>query len=187
MGIEELISEIEQEAKSNIDQQRQDTKKECKIILDQAKKQAHEELEEVLSEANLQADQKGQAVLSTARSEAKRIIGHAKQDLLERTINETLKTLSERANEDNYISSLEKVVKNAKDELDNDIICYANERDSLHLKKLGYDVETIECLGGVKVSTKDGVKSIDATFDRLVKEKKEDIRKILYLRLLNEL
>ena len=176
-------------------------------ILDQTHKRISSELDEVLAESNKRIDDElagledeYDKIISDGRKEAdkiqKQIVGSSdldarnKQLLLveeavDRAFTEALGRISERARDDSYQKLIESLMREATDTLGSvDVMVYTNKKDrdavgSALNKFAGSELadEDVDCLGGVRIVSRDGTMTFDNTLDARISRLKPLIRK----------
>ena len=176
-------------------------------ILDQTQKRMKAGLDAALAESNgrLDAELAGleaeyDKIISDGRKEAdkieKQIVGSSDlearnkqllviEEAVDRAFNEALARISDRTRDDSYAELMEALMREATDTLGSvDVVVYTSKDDWDAVGAVlnnfpGSQLagEYIECLGGVRIVSRDGTMTFDNTLDARVSRLKPLIRK----------
>jgi V/A-type H+-transporting ATPase subunit E len=181
----------------------EDAEKQSSKIIEDAKKKAEEIKSQKRREILQRMQEKETSILSLAKIEEKKKIARAKSQLLEETVVEAMKRLSELGteSESNHWASLERLIVEAATALNGtEFEILTNKRDRKYVKenitKLEKKIsnikktsvrllvagEELRSSGGVVVRTKDGRQSFNNSWEaRLSKVKEEKTNQIFEL------
>lgn len=176
-------------------------------ILDQAQKKAASELDEALAESNKRLDDtmadlqtEYDRIISDGHKEAdklkKQIVGGADlearnkqlmvvEEAVDKVFAEALDRISAKDRDDYYAQLIESLMQEAVDALGSaNVLVYTSEQDrdavgSVLNKFSGSALsdERIDCLGGLRIASRDGTMAFDNTLDARISRLKPLIRK----------
>ncbi|MFB6114988.1 MAG: V-type ATP synthase subunit E family protein, partial [Candidatus Nanohalobium sp.] len=169
MGLEEVKSDILEEAQQKSDEIIAEAEEEKEEILEDASEEANKIKEEANKEIQQEKDSLEKQELSNARMKAKQEKLKAKQKELERAFNEFRDDLS-NLDEDER----EAFVQNVIDETDFEVAKVKGSQEFEGLVDVEFEVIDEE---GVILESEDGSTRRDFTFDRIVENFREEHRK----------
>ncbi|EGQ42840.1 MAG: archaeal/vacuolar-type H+ ATPase subunit E [Candidatus Nanosalina sp. J07AB43] len=170
MGLEEVKSDILEEAQQKSDEIIGEAEEEEEEILEEASKESSKIKKEVNKELERKKDSLEKQELSNARMKAKQEKLKAKQKELERAFNEFRDDLS-NLDEDERKSFVQNVIEETDFEV-------AKVKGSEEFEGLKEDVEFEEIEEeGIILESEDGSTRRDFTFDRIVENFREEHRK----------
>ena len=193
-----ITRELLQEAKNTAKHLIQEAKDAVKDIVEKQKQsgasRASEATKIILRKAENEAGMIKLSMTAEAKMKANWTVLSKKEKWITAVINETKNRLKTFTRSKEYISVLEKLIKNASQILcGRELEVSLNERDStlpLKLDKLSREIskktnlktklslskKNIEAIGGVMIRTKDGKVIMDNTFDDIIRRREKDIR-----------
>ena len=178
MPLEELISQIEEDANQEIDEVIGEARAEVKRRLKEAEKKAKEEAETLKQRAERDLENKKKSEISKMRHEVKKTIMKKKEEVINRCFELAKERLKKLSGKD-YITFVKPFVERGIKEIGTDcIIIPSREEDKAIAKELKLPIEKqmIKALGGVIVKSKDNRLSVDITFDSMLKRREHEIR-----------
>ena len=118
-GTDKIIASIMSEAQGKADNNIQNAQVEVNSINDDANKQAEDEKNRILENGKKQSDMKYQQIISEAKMNARRAELGAKEEVIDAAFEKATADLTEIAsgNDEEYIASLSKMIKEAAIEL----------------------------------------------------------------------
>jgi len=180
-AIDKILSKTEKEILLDLKNSSSDSKQ----ILDNSLTKLEQEYDKIISDGNKEADKIEKQIIGSSDLEAR----NKQLTTVEESIDKVFtKALDEIANADRS-GDYSKLIKSLFDESTKilgttEIIVFTNSKDkdivqSLLSKYPGAELssETIDCLGGVKIKSKDGTMAFDNTIDAKVERLKPLIRK----------
>ncbi|MFH0835191.1 MAG: V-type ATP synthase subunit E [Candidatus Micrarchaeota archaeon] len=183
MGLDKLRNEIRERTGRQVKAEEGKAAEERTEILAQARKEAKKliETERVKSEE----EAKGARVeVSAARLKAHRMAAEAREEVVREVIAEMRNELEELAGSKAYEKTFEKLVKEGAKEVGEEFVLHVRPHDRELAKKYGpVGKEPITTIGGVIVSTKDGRVQANNTFEALLEEHEEEIKREVFAKL----
>ncbi|MFT4892769.1 MAG: V/A-type H+-transporting ATPase subunit E [Candidatus Nanohaloarchaea archaeon] len=170
MGLEEIRSEILQEAEQKSDEIIEEAEEERDRIIEEAEEEAErieEEMEEDLEEEKENYRKKA---LSSARMKAKEEKMRAKQDEINDVFNEFRHYLDKLTD-----SEKEKFAEACLDKVDFEVAKVEGSEE--FSDAVDVEFEENEVIDGIKVISEDGSRMQSFTFDKILKQMKEENRK----------
>ncbi|NLI62317.1 MAG: V-type ATP synthase subunit E [Methanosarcinaceae archaeon] len=167
MGLEVVLNDIAEGAKSEVSRIEAEAKAVSEQIVEEARQTSREDLGRRLAAVEENLENQRQQVLSSANLEVKRIQLNKRKELLDSVYQDTvesIKTLPADKNEE-YLKTLIK-----KYESEGSVI-YSNKESEKIVRKrssLKYG-GNIDCLGGIVIENDDGTIRLDYTYDVLLK------------------
>jgi len=186
MSLEKLVEEISQETRERIRKLSSEAREEEKKALDAAKHDADALVAKAKASAREEAKRNSVEAVAGARLQAKRLEGIAADAAVSKvfgSLRDELKAFTEKKEYEKIFSRL---VEQGKREIGNEFVLKCNAADVSLAKKFGKVAETIECIGGVVVATPEGTLQANNTFDALLEEYEEDLRRKAFAGLFGE-
>ena len=181
MSLDNVVSDIRDEANARAEEIRQEGERRAEEIVEAAETDAEELLEAREEAVERQIEQEREQALSSANLEAKQNRLEARRDVLNdvrEQVEENLRTLSEERREELTRSLLDEAA--AEFEGEESIAVYGRSDDEELLKELVADYDGFEyggehdCLGGVVVDSTDSRVRVNNTFDSVLDDVWED-------------
>lgn len=182
MSFENLVADLEKDAKIQEDKIIKDAATQADAIRAQTKEQVAQVMQNAKRDA-MQIVEEKKSELSTANINARKIIADGRNQAVEKAISGVKEHLSEFADSKQYSAILTKLTETAVTSLGTKqntlVIC--RKEDSALLKKNGYNVQaSLEAIGGVIVQSKDGKVKINSTFENLLAEHSDELRQTAF-------
>ncbi|MFQ3275632.1 MAG: V/A-type H+-transporting ATPase subunit E [Candidatus Nanohaloarchaea archaeon] len=170
MGLEEIKSEILQEAEQKSDEIVKEAEEERDRIIEEAEEEAEQIKEEMEEELEEEKENYRKKALSSARMKAKEEKMRAKQDEIEEVFKEFRHYLDKLTE-----SEKEKFAESCLDKVDFEVAKV--EGSSEFSGAVDVDFEEKENIEGIRVISEDGSRMQSFTFDKILKQMKEEHRK----------
>lgn len=179
-GLDALKRELRRSAEEKAALLLQEGEAEAQQVLAQAREQGKQLIERAVEEAILVSAGEASRI-SSARLRARKISSEALEQGIGKAIAALLKQLASSSSPRNsgksgYAKLFPKLAKKALLEVDAGVI-RCRKQDAGMARKLGRVGEAISCAGGVLVESPDGRIKVDATFEALVEEHSEELKK----------
>ena len=184
-SLEQAIDKILEKTEKEILLDLKNSSSDSKQTLDNSLSKLEQEYDKIISDGNKEADKIEKQIIGSSDLEAR----NKQLTTVEESIDKVFtKALDEIANADRS-GDYPKLIKSLFDESTKilgttEIIVFTNSKDKEIVKSLlsqypGAELssETIDCLGGVKINSKDGTMAFDNTIDAKVERLKPLIRK----------
>lgn len=166
MGLENVVKDILDQARSEVDLITSQADEEAAAIINKANIQAKKIKEEKQTEVEAQIIRMKKQDISSTRLETKRAVLNARKDILDSVfqyVRDNISSLPDKKNAD----LLKVILKNNES---NGTSVYSNKKDAELVKKmtsLTYMGE-IDCIGGLMIENDDGSIRLDFTYDRIL-------------------
>ena len=180
MGLETVKDEILNTAKEQSDSLIAEARREANRIIRETEKKIEEMREKSESETKRMLDTIKRQELANAELENKKMLLEAKKQIIDNVFDEARKKL---ANLDDKKKEfyIKKLLEKAKKDIEV-VHLYSNKNDTRFLR--GFDVKTIDIIGGVMAENKEKTIRVDYSFDTILESIKEselqNISKILF-------
>ncbi len=176
MAVNDIMKELERDAKAEASDIRKDAEKQAAQIISKAEKEAHDIEEAAKNDAGAEAARITKGT-SLARLEAKKIIANAEMELYGMAALKVRDKLFAKVNDKkDYERYVQAAVEEGKAVVGEDFVIQANKRDAALAKKFGpVSAKPLECAGGIIVASPDGRVRADATLEALYAEHETDI------------
>lgn len=183
MALEEILrriqSDTEREEKSIINSSEEEAKK----VLDEARKRASLILADNETRAREDAETEKRQRISSATLEGRSYLEREREKIENDYLEELRSRIRDMRGSDEYLRYIKRVIDSARKVLGNDSLVYVGKGDADGVKKLGISQiktsEEIDSLGGAIVTSADGRMIIDLTFSETLRNKNDEIRKIV--------
>ena len=181
MSLDNVVSDIRDEANARAEEIRQEGERRAEEIVETAETDAEELLEARKDEVERQIDQEREQAVSSAKLEAKQERLEARRDVLEDVraqVEAELRTLPDDKREELTRALLEEAA--SEFEGDESVAVYGRDDDEALLTELVADHDGFEyggehdCLGGVVVDSTDSRVRVNNTFDSVLDDVWED-------------
>lgn len=189
MAIEEILRDIEEKGKIQIDNIRKDTEEKVTRIINDAMERAKNLLEEAKKNITKQLDYERKRVISTVNMEMKIQYHRTLNDIIDKSVEEIKRILISLRNTEYYSDYIKMSIKKGKEDLGEDAIIIISEKDRDLIKeekniKISKDLES---LGGVIIEARDGKKRADYSINTILNEKILQIKQEIYDKIKGEL
>jgi vacuolar-type H+-ATPase subunit E/Vma4 len=177
MSLDKLVNEIGEETRERVRKMLSEARVEEQKLLENAKRDADGLLASGKARAKEEAKRNSVEALASARLQAKRLEGVAAEAAVNRVFDELASELREFCGKKEYEKVFAKLVEQGKQEIGEDFVLKCNSADVSIARKFGKVAETIECIGGVVVASSDGTIQANNTFDALLEEHAEELKR----------
>lgn len=185
MSFENLVADLEKDAKTQEDKIIKDAANQADAIRAQTKEQIAQLMQNAKREAAQTIEEK-KSEISTANINARKIIADGRNQAVEKALTEVKEHLQEYTNSKQYTALLTKLVQEAVDSLGTkqNTVVICRKEDAALLKKNGFNTQpSLEAIGGVIVQSKDGKIKINSTFENLLSEHADELRQTMFFEL----
>jgi len=177
MSAEKIIEQIKKDSQKEINQILKDAESKIKIIIATAKKEANGQAEKIQADGTIQSENIKKILISKANQDAKKEIMKTREKIIDECFvkaHHKLSTLSERE----YKNIVTKLMQDGRKKIGRDCtVITSRETDKKIAKNLGIKVTgSVECSGGIILTSGDGRITLDHTFDGILKREKDKIR-----------
>ena len=181
MSLETVVEDIREEARARAEEIRAETEAEAETILEEAEADADTLLAERKRAVEDRVEREREQAISSATLEAKQQRLSLRRDLLadlRESVESEIRSLSEARREELTRPLLADAVKEYPEEYSLEVT--GSPQDESLLTELCDEFDqatvagTVECLGGVRVSSEQSRVTIDNTFDAILEEMWED-------------
>ncbi len=179
MGLRFLIDEIKVSTDQDVSNVRAETKRQQAQMLADAKEQAVKIVEEGRKQGE-DIVRREQVAIASAELRAKKIVADAKKQLLGQVHDEVRAGLKDVVSDRRYPQLFKKLADEASAEFGSDAVLQSNKDDAALAKKYGKLSSTIDCTGGVVVSSKDGLVRADNTLEAILDDSAEELAQAAY-------
>ena len=179
--IDKILSQTEKEIESNISSALSDSQQ----TLDDALPNLEREYDKILADGKKEADKIEKQITGGADIEARNKQLLALEDSVDKVFTNALDQIANSDRSGDYANLIKSLLDESTQILGtSEIIVYTNSKDKDVVQSTlsgfpGSELssETIECLGGVKIKSKDGAMTFDNTLDARIERLKPLIRK----------
>lgn len=182
MSLEALVDEIRSRGESELRTlAEQRTQEEAAIAaardqrIDELRREAARSLE--LEAARLRAQR-----IAAAKLSARKLLYSAREERLERSLEESRSLLSEFTDEPEYANVLKRMIATASDALGSSVSVSGRAEDAALLRKVAgkaFDATPRPILGGLVAETPDGRRRLDLSFDELLRLRGDKVRELV--------
>lgn len=185
MGLKDLKKEMLKKAEREAERTLSEQKEKDNALTAEARKEGKRVVEEAKGEVGLMIENERNEQIAAARLQAKKIINDAKEDVVERALEQAFEELKKLRNEKEYKTLLGRLVGEGTKEIGRDAVVYVNKNDARLARGLGLKVanKVIECAGGALIESSDGRVRVNNTLEARFEEKKEKMRKEVFTRI----
>ena len=182
MGLQQLCTQIEQNSKVRAASILKEAKADAKRIEQLAKKNADEALATAAQSAQKFSDLEAKERLNAAQLEASKLISDAKDEAVNRCLEQVWEHFSQTPKKSGYRQKLREWATAALEDLSLPgaiIRCRASDKSTLG--SMGFKTaESIDCYGGLRAEAKGGRVIVDYTLQAQFESKKEELTKKIY-------
>ena len=180
MGLEEIVSKINQDAEEQAGEVLSDANAEAAKILSDARAKADSLVSGARSQAEREVREERLRSVASARLAAKRELLQAREDVIRRYEAGMASSIDDFVKSDDYQRFLVNLIEDGVSKIGKEAQIQVNARDRVFLKgkKLGGEVsrEEITCKGGALITSSDGKRRVDNTIESLLRDRSDEIR-----------
>ena len=179
--IDKILDQTEQDILSNLDGALSDSHQ----ILDNSVTKLEDEYDKIVADGRKEADKLEKQIVGSSDIEARNKQLLALEDAVDRVFTQALEQISNSDRNGDYANLIKSLLDESTKVLGtSEVIVFTNSKDrDVVQSTLGNFVgselssETIDCIGGVKIQSKDGAMKFDNTIDAKIDRLKPLIRK----------
>ena len=179
--IDKILDQTEQDILSNIDGALSDSHQ----ILDNSVTKLEDEYDKIVADGRKEADKLEKQIVGSSDIEARNKQLLALEDAVDRVFTQALEQISNSDRNGDYANLIKSLLDESTKVLGtSEVIVFTNSKDrDVVQSTLGnfagseLSSETIDCIGGVKIQSKDGAMKFDNTIDAKIDRLKPLIRK----------
>ncbi|HET8719442.1 MAG TPA: V-type ATP synthase subunit E family protein [Candidatus Nitrosotenuis sp.] len=184
-ALERTIEKILQSTEEQVMNDLQDSLKSSQETLSGAKVSLEQEYDKILAEGKKEAEKLEKQIVGNADLEARNKQLLLVEESIGKVFEKAIKKIKDADRNENYSKLISSLLKESIDTIGtSDIVVQTNSKDQPVVKSLlskfsgaTLSPDPIECLGGVKVQSKDGTMTFDNTTDARFERMKSLIRK----------
>ncbi len=187
MALENVINEIYEKGKQEVQKIREEAEKEAEKIIAEAKAKAEEIIAKAKENAEKEAESLRRQEISSVKLEMKREMLNKQKEILD-AVFESLKQRIQEMDIETRRKIIESLLKNNAQP---GMIVYSNKNDEDLVKSIIQELKldlkyggNVDCLGGVILESEDGEVRLNLTFDELLnnlyEQKMSEVSKILF-------
>lgn len=181
VSIDKILSQSETELLSSLQKSRDESIE----ILTKSQPSLEQEYDRIIDEGKKEAEKIEKQIIGSSDLASRNKQLTLIQEYIEKVFENALKKIESTARDDNYSTLISKLIDEATKALGTtDIVVHTNSKDnqivqSVLSKFSGAELssETVNCLGGIIVKSKDGTMTYDNTIDARIDRMKPLIRK----------
>lgn len=185
IALERTIEKILQSTEEQVMNDLQDSLKSSQETLSGAKVSLEQEYDKILAEGKKEAEKLEKQIVGNADLEARNKQLLLVEESIGKVFEKAIKKIKDADRNENYSKLISSLLKESIDTIGtSDIVVQTNSKDQPVVKSLlskfsgaTLSPDPIECLGGVKVQSKDGTMTFDNTTDARFERMKSLIRK----------
>jgi len=179
-GLDPVKDELRQDAQQQAKAIAEQAEEEGERIVNVARQQAKEIVFKAKQEAEMLATDEATKV-SSSRLRASKITAEAREQAISAALVELLEVLSSQASakgdsRKQYEKLFAKLAKTALSQVEGGVI-RCRQQDAALAKQFGALGKPLDCSGGLAVESPDGRIKLDATFEGLIEELKDELKK----------
>ena len=178
MGIEAIISKIEEDSKREVEKILSEAKKEVKRKMKEAERKAKDDGSKILAKAEREIENWKKSQIAKIKQQIKKQILSKKEEVITESFDRAKEKLKKLSGE-RYRSVIKNLIEIGIRDIGRDcMIVPSRDEDIAVARELGINVSNkrINAIGGVIIRSGDGKITIDNTFEALIDRKKEGIR-----------
>ncbi len=179
MGLNELRQEISKQASSEAARIRREAQAEAEKILSEAREQAKALLAREAEKTKAEVAQKEVGVYA-ARLTAKKIVADARNAVLDEALKEVKRELEKLTRTSEYPKIFNQLAEEGKRVAGENCVFHVNKRDAALAKKFGNVVPTLDVIGGLVVTSRDGRLRVDNSFEALLEEHANELKQLAF-------
>jgi V/A-type H+/Na+-transporting ATPase subunit E len=184
-GLESTIDQVLERNSSEFSQSLKNSLTDAQKTLSDSLPMLEEEYEKIISDGKKEADKIEKQIVGSADLQARNKSLLIVQESADKVLEKAKEKISNMERNSEYSSLITKLLTEATSALDtNDVIVFTNSKDKDVVQSAVSNIsgaelsnDTIDCMGGVKVTSKDGSMSFDNTIDARIELLKPLIRK----------
>jgi len=184
-ALERTIDKILGQTESNILSSLNEALIESQQKLENSSKSLEQEYDQIINNGKKEADKIEKQITGSANLEVRNKQLTTVEETIEKVFKKALDEIANTDRNDNYSNLIKSLLDESTKILGTtDIVVFTNNKDKKIVQSLlsqypgsKLSSETIECLGGVKVKSKDGAMTFDDTIDARIERLKPLIRK----------
>ena len=184
-ALEQTIDKILSQTESNIQSSLNSALEESQQKLDDSVKTLESEYDQIIADGKKEADKIEKQIIGSADLEARNKQLTTIEESIDRVFAKALEEISNTERSGDYSNLIKSLLDESTKILGTtNVVVFTNAKDKDIVQSLisqysgaEFSSETIDCLGGVKVKSKDGTMSFDNTVDAKIERLKPLIRK----------
>ena len=184
-ALESTIDKILKNTEENILTSIKSALEESKQTLDDAGPKLEAEYDKIISDGKKEADKIGKQIIGSSDIDARNKQLMLLEDAVDKVFSTALDQISNTEKNESYSNLIKSLLEESKQILGtSELVVYTNSKDKDVVQSvlpefpgLELSPDTIECLGGVTVKSKDGAMRFDNTIDARIDRLKPLIRK----------
>ena len=184
-GLESTIDQVLERNSSEFSQSLKNSLTDAQKTLSDSLPMLEEEYEKIISDGKKEADKIEKQIVGSADLEARNKSLLIVQESVDKVLEKAKEKISNMDRNSEYSTLITKLLTEATSALDtNDVIVFTNSKDRDVVQSAVSNIsgaelsnDLIDCMGGVKVTSKDGSMSFDNTIDARIELLKPLIRK----------
>ena len=184
-GLESTIDQVLERNSSEFSQSLKNSLTDAQKTLSDSLPMLEEEYEKIISDGKKEADKIEKQIVGSADLEARNKSLLIVQESVDKVLEKAKEKISNMDRNSEYSSLITKLLTEATSALDtSDVIVFTNSKDKDVVQSAVSNIsgaelsnDLIDCMGGVKVTSKDGSMSFDNTLDARIELLKPLIRK----------
>ena len=184
-GLESTIDQVLERNSSEFSQSLKNSLTDAQKTLSDSLPMLEEEYEKIISDGKKEADKIEKQIVGSADLEARNKSLLIVQESVDKVLEKAKEKISNMDRNSEYSSLITKLLTEATSALDtSDVIVFTNSKDRDVVQSAVSNIsgaelsnDLIDCMGGVKVTSKDGSMSFDNTIDARIELLKPLIRK----------
>ena len=184
-ALESTIDQVLERNSSEFSQSLKNSLEDAQKTLSDALPMLEEEYEKIISDGKKEADKIEKQIVGSADLEARNKSLLIVQESTEKVLEKAKEKIANMERNSEYSSLITKLLTEATSALNtSDVIVYTNSKDKDVVQSAVSNIsgaelsnDPIDCMGGVKVTSKDGTMSFDNTIDARIELLKPLIRK----------
>ena len=184
-GLESTIDQVLERNSSEFSQSLKNSLTDAQKTLSDSLPMLEEEYEKIISDGKKEADKIEKQIVGSADLQARNKALLIVQESADKVLEKAKEKISNMDRNSEYSSLITKLLTEATSALDtSDVIVYTNSKDKDVVQSAVSNIsgaelsnDLIDCMGGVKVTSKDGSMSFDNTIDARIELLKPLIRK----------
>ena len=184
-GLESTIDQVLERNSSELSQSLKNSLTDAQKTLSDSLPMLEEEYEKIISDGKKEADKIEKQIVGSADLQARNKSLLIVQESADKVLEKAKEKISNMDRNSEYSSLITKLLTEATSALNtNDVIVFTNSKDKDVVQSAVSNIsgaelsnDTIDCMGGVKVTSKDGSMSFDNTIDARIELLKPLIRK----------
>ena len=184
-GLESTIDQVLERNSSEFSQSLKNSLTDAQKTLSDSLPMLEEEYEKIIADGKKEADKIEKQIIGSADLQSRNKTLLIVQESTDKVLEKAKEKISNMDRNSEYSSLIKKLVTEATSALDtSDVIVFTNSKDKDVVQSAVSNIsgaelssDTIDCMGGVKVTSKDGSMSFDNTLDARIELLKPLIRK----------